>query len=760
MRFKFLLLILSFNLWFIVSFAQLSGNETKLQAPSGLMCDLIANTESQNIGGYPTQIPISQDETKAIRSVTIMNRQPVFSWIVNDSKRNVRQVAWQIIVSDRDSNTNDTYPWNSGKIKSGKSSGIIYSGAELLPNHQYNWKVKVWNNYNEESPYSKCVSFKTADKLENYGTESYGIEKSESSPVNLKYINGVYRADFGKDAFGQLKIQLMSTHENDTVVIRIGEMLDKEGAIEQHPGGSIRYGEYRISLLSGIHTYQLQIHKDVKNTAAVAIKMPEYIGEVTPFRYCEISGYHGILDKNNITRIAVNYPFNDFASSFESSDSLLNQIWNLCKYSVKATSFAGIYVDGDRERTPYEADAYINQLCHYAVDREYSIARLTQEYLIRHANWPTEWILQSVLIAWNDYLYTGDIRFVQQYYDDLKAKTLMSLEDTIGLITVKKSTPHILDMIYMTNKKGLQDIVDWPHTGSTGLGKNDGGETDGFVFTKYNAVSNAFYYKALMIMQTIASDLGKKEDAEMFAIKANNLKKLYNKLFWDSERGVYCDGVSTRHSSLHSNVFALALGLVEGKKQDSVLSFIKSRGMACSVYGSQFLLDAVFDGGDDAYGLSLLTSKTERSWYHMLDLGSTMTLEAWDNKFKPNQDWNHIWGAAPANVISKKLMGIEPLLPGWSELRIAPKPGGLGHAEVLVPTIKGNILMGFTKRIKTFEMWTESPANTLAQVYLPLSENKFSEVTMDGEKVKVSYSEKGLYIKNVGSGKHNFIIKY
>jgi hypothetical protein len=32
-----------------------------------------------------------------------------------------------------------------------------------------------------------------------------------------------------------------------------------------------------------------------------------------------------------------------------------------------------IYVDGDRERIPYEADAYINMLSHYAVDSEYSI---------------------------------------------------------------------------------------------------------------------------------------------------------------------------------------------------------------------------------------------------------------------------------------------------------------------------------------------------------------------------------------------------
>ena len=34
----------------------------------------------------------------------------------------------------------------------------------------------------------------------------------------------------------------------------------------------------------------------------------------------------------------------------------------------------------------------------------------------------------------------------------------------------------------------------------------------------------------------------------------------------------------------------------------------------------------------------------------MIEVGSTMTLEAWDAKYKPNLTWNHAWGAAPANI--------------------------------------------------------------------------------------------------------------
>ncbi|WP_460198253.1 alpha-L-rhamnosidase-related protein [Segatella asaccharophila] len=99
------------------------------------------------------------------------------------------------------------------------------------------------------------------------------------------------------------------------------------------------------------------------------------------------------MKKQDITRELVHYPFNDEASFFKCDNDTLNRVYDLCKYSIKATSFAGIYVDGDRERTSYAADAYINQLRHYGVDREYSMARRIYSYILNHPTWPTEWIL-------------------------------------------------------------------------------------------------------------------------------------------------------------------------------------------------------------------------------------------------------------------------------------------------------------------------------------------------------------------------------
>ena len=48
-------------------------------------------------------------------------------------------------------------------------------------------------------------------------------------------------------------------------------------------------------------------------------------------------------------------------------------------------------------------------------------------------------------------------------------------------------------------------------------------------------------------------------------------------------------------------MFPLAFGLVPETEIPSVTKFIKSRGMACSVYGAQYLMEALYNVGEDDY---------------------------------------------------------------------------------------------------------------------------------------------------------------
>jgi hypothetical protein len=724
---------------------------------------MMAYSDYQSIGGYPVQPTWDTAAFLSHQAVRIRDSHPSFSWILTDSGTDVRQTAFQILVSDNpDSIRLDRGNcWNSGDIRSSRSAALPYGGKPLAPSTLYYWKVRVWDNLHRGSPFSRVAAFFTGDTLKAYATATYPLEKNDQYPVGIKKAGGLTLADFGKDAFGQLKIRLFSAAPGDTVRLSLGEALDSEGHVNSHPGATIRYHRFVLPLMRGWHTYRIRIPRDPRNTRAVAILMPGYIGEVTPFRYAELAGYTYPVTREDFTREAVNYPFDEEASSFVSSDSLLNAVWDLSKYTMKATSFAGTFVDGDRERTPYEADAYINQLGYYAADREYSISRHTLDFLVTHANWPTEWILMTPMIAWNDYLYTGDAKAISAHYDALKLKTLTSLAGPDGLITTRTGqTSRLLQSLHLTKNDSLTDIVDWPHGGYLKTGQYFRGATDGFQFEPYNTVVNAFYYKSLVTMAAIAGATGHKGDAEEFSRKARRVKLAFQRRFWDRAHKRYVDGIGTDHASLHANMFALAFDLVPARYRSAVLDFVRSRGMQCSVYGAQFLLEAVYGQGDGAYGLSLLTSRGLRSWYNMLASGSTMTMEAWDESLKSNLDLNHAWGAAPANIIPRYLAGVRPLEPGWSTFLIQPQPGDLTDVQARVPTIKGEVSVSYRRDGRGYTLEVTIPENTTAEVSLPRLQGRLRRVKLDDHVIRVHKVAGSLYAGKLGSGTHRFQVSY
>ena len=145
----------------------------------------------------------------------------------------------------------------------------------------------------------------------------------------------------------------------------------------------------------------------------------------------------------------------------------------------------------------------------------------------------------------------------------------------------------------------------------------------------------------------------------------------------------------------------------------------------------------------------------------MIRAGSTITMEAWDILFKYNQDWNHIWGAVPANVIPRKLMGIEPVEPGFRRARIKPQPGPLRTASITMPTIRGDVGVSFDNAPGRFVLEVAMPANMVGDVYLPLySQGRFT-LTMDGKALPGVKAENGFVkVPDVGSGKHVFELTF
>jgi alpha-L-rhamnosidase len=79
--------------------------------------------------------------------------KPHLSWQSDSSERNWMQTAYQIVVSTSPSPTFDASAkvWDSGKVKSGESVGIIYGGKKLEPRTRYYWSVRVWDAHGQSS---------------------------------------------------------------------------------------------------------------------------------------------------------------------------------------------------------------------------------------------------------------------------------------------------------------------------------------------------------------------------------------------------------------------------------------------------------------------------------------------------------------------------------------------------------------------------------------------------------------------------------
>src|SRR5436190_1202403 len=80
---------------------------------------------------------------------------PRFSWQLVSNKRNVLQTAFECRVM-----SGKTVVWSSGKVMSPQSVMVPFAGTALQSGKQYQWQVKVWDNYGAASAWSNTANFK------------------------------------------------------------------------------------------------------------------------------------------------------------------------------------------------------------------------------------------------------------------------------------------------------------------------------------------------------------------------------------------------------------------------------------------------------------------------------------------------------------------------------------------------------------------------------------------------------------------------
>jgi alpha-L-rhamnosidase len=744
---RLLLLLLVCLLW--VSNSPPSAKAESPQAPTGLRCDLLAHPEETVI-------------TTAV---------PEFDWIYHPSSPNGTQSGYRIIVASSQALANNETGdvWDSGVVRAADSINVPYNDTPLQGDTDYYWRVQTMDS-SGESPFSAIQHFHTDAKLigplhspwddstslplqglyynasTNYWANRYPLRFVAAAPILVtNTAPGRWFVDFGQDAFGYVTAHLNGSYQGAKVQARFGEMA-RGFTVDPNPPlrSNVRYISTDLTLPGGDILYPFRPPAYGPYLAKQPINPPKSFGIVMPFRYFELTNFPGTLTASDVTQERLLSEFDTNAASFDSSSPALNQVWNLCRNSMEIFPFNGIYVDGDRERLPYEADGYIHQMSAYAVDPEFTMLRYTFEFLLQHPTWPTEWRYHMIFIAWTDYLQTGNTDMLYRYYDALKPELIPWAATPNGLIKGFPDFPF---------SKKYSDVVDWPACERDGFLVKDGS------YLNYtNSINSAFYYRSLQIMANIANVIGRSNDAAVYNDMAAKTYQSYNTVFWNNASQSYVDGVGTTHSAAHANFFPLAFGLVPPDRQAAVIKHLHSRiranhGMPASVYGAQYLLEALFQANDTDTALGLLTANGPRSWLNMIDMGSTLTIEAWNFADKPNLDWNHPWGAAPGNLITRFVLGVRPITPGYSQILIQPHLGqSLSYVRGTIPTIRGPVSLQITNSPGLFQIEADIPGNMTATVLLPGAKN--ATAVVDDNNVSGNWSDGWLKIEGIGSGRH------
>ncbi|KUM69870.1 family 78 glycoside hydrolase catalytic domain [Streptomyces curacoi] len=478
------------------------------------------------------------------------------------------------------------------------------------------------------------------------------VRLHDVAPASVTEVaDGRWLVDLGREIVGGLALEVTGS-AGDTVEVRLGEELNADGTVRHQLRATNTYREV-WTLRNGAQRFE---HWGYRG-----------------FRWAELRTSVD-LSKAVVTGRAWRLDWDDAQASFRSSDPDLDRVWELCRYSIEATR-GDVYVDTPtRERGPYEGDALINQLSEYGVQRSYALARWSNDYLVRKGTWPTEYRLMCAISAWEDYLATGDDRQLAKDYDLLAAKNLTAYLDAQGLV---RKAPG-------STSQNLGDLVDWPAA-----------SRDGYVFTNVNTVVNAFQYAAFDALAKCAEALGRSEDAKALRGRADTLAAAMRGTLLDASAGRFLDGVGTSHSAQHATAFPVALGVADALGDEvraRLGDTLAAGGMKVSVYGAQFLLDALFRLGRADAALALLTSSATNSWLHMLDaLKATVVTEAWDPSLKSNMTFSHAWASAPAGAVARHILGVQVSKPGAAEFLIRPRTGQLAAAEGTVPSLRGPV---------------------------------------------------------------------
>lgn len=253
---------------------------------------------------------------------------PALGWQLADTGIGAMQGAYQIIVASSENLLDEQKAdaWNSGKIISGASQFVIYSGKPLLPFKTYYWTVRTWDTSKNVSVFAKPTRFETGLMLSKW--KASWIKPSE----NLSNENSIlYRKSFTTSK----KIQKATVYASGVGAYTI-YVNDK------------RLGDEHLS--PGWTTFEKKVQYQVYDATLILNEGENVIGIVVSKFWDELENAKIVSSLQFILQMKIDYT--DGSSEWVITDKL----WKLHSSPIFESSYKG----GEKYNANFEIENWNN----------------------------------------------------------------------------------------------------------------------------------------------------------------------------------------------------------------------------------------------------------------------------------------------------------------------------------------------------------------------------------------------------------------
>jgi len=549
----------------------------------------------------------------------------------------------------------------------------------------------------------------------------------------------IWLIDFGKNFTGWMKMKIKNQTPGDTIDFIYSDFCNKKPE---------RVSKYKWDFGN---TYIDQRDAYICSDADSGTFCPKF--NFHAFRYAIVQGldykpqfadFEGYMIESDLDEIG----------SFSSSDTLLNAINELNRFTFRCLDIGGYYVDcPHRERLGY-GDGQV------AVETGIYNFGLGNFYKKWTGNWVSSqkqdgefpntapspydagggpgWGGTGVVLPWKIFKYYGDTTFLRaSYHSMVRYVDFLETKSQDGILT------HYGD-------KQWGFIGDWVPPGK-------GMDSDVKVgVTEKEVFNNCYKIYLYNILAECAEALDKSGDIEKFKSQSEILRNEINKRYYNREKGIYANGEQAYLS------FPLMMDVPAKEDISRVLTNLENtikitdKGhLNTGMLGTYFMLEYLTGIGRSDLVYLMMKQTTYPGWGYMISQGANTCWEQW------NGYWSNIHSCftSGGGWFYTGLAGIRQTEKSvaFKEIMIKPEMvGDLIWAKASYQSSYGEIRSEWERSETLIKMNVTIPANTNALIYLPVTSG--SVIKEGGKVIQVTDEENGCKIVKVGSGEYSFTI--